>query len=56
MSKPFDATMKDILALAPEAWPRLLGYPAPKAEVISADIATVSGAADHVIRVKGKPD
>lgn len=56
MSKVFDSTMKSLLESSPTDWPRLLGHVAEKAEVIDADIATISGAADKVIKVEGKPD
>src|SRR5262249_8002379 len=39
----------------PEAWPVLLDQPAAAVDVIDADIATVSGAADKVLRVAGDP-
>jgi hypothetical protein len=39
----------------PGAWPALLGRPTAPTEVIDADIATVSGAADKVLRVDATP-
>ncbi|MHB1516645.1 MAG: RpnC/YadD family protein, partial [Acidiferrobacteraceae bacterium] len=39
----------------PEAWPALLGRPTGPTAVIDADIATVSGAADKVLRVSAEP-
>ena len=36
---------------APEDWPVLAGQPRARTKVIDADIATVSGAADKVLRV-----
>jgi hypothetical protein len=39
----------------PASWPALLGVPAGLTEVIDADIATVSGAADKVQRVSAAP-
>jgi predicted transposase YdaD len=56
MSNPFDATLKAMLSVSPVDWPRLFGHPAEEAEVIDADISTVSGAADTVIRVKAESD
>jgi predicted transposase YdaD len=52
----FDATLKSLLEAGPADWPRLLGCPADRVAVIDADIATVSGAADKVLRVTGPPD
>lgn len=40
---------------SPGDWPVLLGLPAAPTEVIDADVATVSGAADKVLRVRGDP-
>ena len=51
MSKPFDATSKDLLEFSPEEWPKLVGLAAGKVEIIDADISTVSGATDIVIRI-----
>jgi predicted transposase YdaD len=56
MSKPFDATLKALLEESPLDWPALAGKPAKAVELIDADIATVSGAADKVLRVRGTPD
>src|SRR5207237_964229 len=41
--------------IEPESWPTLLGRPVGPTEVIDADIATVSGAADKVLRVAADP-
>ena len=53
--KPYDAAMKAFWELNPEEYARwLTGTPGP-AETIDSDLATVSGAADKVIRVgRGK--
>lgn len=51
----FDATLKTLLEAGPADWPRLLGRPAADVEAIDADISTVTGAADKVLRVNG-PD
>src|SRR5436309_1708272 len=50
-AKPFDPTLKDMVETEPEAWPAFLGRPIGPTTVIDADIATVSGAADKVLRV-----
>jgi hypothetical protein len=52
----FDATLKTLLEAGPADWPRLLDCPADRAEVMDADIATVSGATDKVLKVHGPPD
>jgi hypothetical protein len=49
--KPYDPTLKALVEIEPESWPALLGRPRGPTEVIDADIATVSGAADKVLRV-----
>src|SRR5262249_39946381 len=50
-SKPFDPTIKALVETSPEDWPVLLGYPQGPVAVIDADVATVSGAGDKVLRV-----
>lgn len=52
MSKPFDATLKDLIRTYPADWLAQLGVPvtAPP-EVLSADLSTVTAAADTLIRV-----
>ena len=52
----FDATLKDLLEESPAAWPGLVGEPARNVEVIDADISTLSGAADKVLRVHDGPE
>jgi predicted transposase YdaD len=47
--------LKALVETEPESWPALLGRPAGPTEVIDADIATVSGAADKVLRVAADP-
>jgi predicted transposase YdaD len=54
-AKPYDPTLKTLVEIEPESWPVLLGYPKVPTEIIDADIATVSGAADKVLRVAGDP-
>lgn len=55
MEKKFDVTLKALLEDAPEDWPILAGMPDPNVQVIDADIATISGAADKVLRLQGPP-
>jgi hypothetical protein len=50
-AKPYDPTLKALVETEPESWPVFLGRPRAPTEVIDADIATVSGAADKVLRV-----
>jgi hypothetical protein len=47
----YDPTLKDLVEIEPASWPVLLGYSKAPTRVIDADIATVSGAADKVLRV-----
>jgi predicted transposase YdaD len=54
-AKPYDPTLKALVETEPESWPPLLGKPAAPTTVIDADIATVSGAADKVLRVEARP-
>src|SRR5256885_16949396 len=54
-TKPFDPTLKALVETEPESWPILLGRPMGPTDVIDADIATVSGAADKVLRVTADP-
>ena len=44
-------TLKALVETEPESWPAFLGRPTGPTTVIDADIATVSGAADKVLRV-----
>ncbi len=53
--KPYDPTLKEMVETEPEAWPALLHRPTGPTAVIDADIATVSGAADKVLRVAADP-
>lgn len=52
MSKPFDATLKELICSYPADWLAQLGVPlvAPP-EVISAELSTVTAAADTLIKV-----
>ena len=54
-AKPYDPTLKALVETEPESWPVLLGRPAAPTAAIDADIATVSGAADKVLRVSADP-
>jgi predicted transposase YdaD len=54
-AKPYDSTLKALVEIDPESWADLLGRPTGPTEVIDADIATVSGAADKVLRVSADP-
>jgi predicted transposase YdaD len=54
-SPPYDSTLKALVEIEPESWPALLGRPTGPTQVIDADIATVSGAADKVLRVSADP-
>src|SRR5712691_7113608 len=47
----FDPTLKTLVEVEPESWPAALGRPQGPTEVIDSDIATVTGAADKVLRV-----
>src|ERR1700693_207916 len=49
--KPYDPTLKALVETEPDSWPALLGRPTGQTQAIDADIATVSGAADKVLRV-----
>lgn len=51
MAKQFDVTLKSLLEDAPDDWPRLAGVAASRVTVIDADIATISGASDKVLRL-----
>jgi predicted transposase YdaD len=54
-AKAYDVALKALVETEPESWPPLLGKPAAPTVVIDADIATVSGAADKVLRVAARP-
>lgn len=51
MSKYFDATIKGLLECGPADWVALAGFPGRTAEIVDADVSTVSAATDKVIRV-----
>src|SRR4051794_23457017 len=56
MAKPFDATLKGMLEASPQDWPVLVGRPPGTVELIDADLCTYTGAADKVLRVRGRAD
>jgi hypothetical protein len=56
MPGPLDDTLKHLTELSPQDWVVQGGWPAAPAALIDADIATISGATDKVIRVAGPPD
>src|SRR3954469_15576485 len=52
MPKPFDATLKELITAHPVDWLTQLGVPvAAPPEVLSADLSTVSAAADTLLKV-----
>ena len=55
MEKKFDVTLKSLLEDSPEDWPILAGVHEAKVAVIDADVSTISGAADKVLRLHGPP-
>ena len=56
MSKPYDATLKAMLEASPADWPKLTGFRVGRAEVIDADVSTVTAATDKVVRLYGDAD
>jgi hypothetical protein len=56
MPGPIDDTLKHLTELSPQDWVVQGGWPAAPTTVIDAHIATITGAADKVIRVKGRPE
>ena len=56
MPKPFDASLKDLIESYPADWLSFLGLgTAAAVEAIDADVSTVSGAADKVLRIAADP-
>src|SRR5207245_9027412 len=53
---PIDDTLKHLTELSPQDWVVRGGWSAAPATLIDADIATLTGATDKVIRVAGPPD
>ena len=56
MSKPFDATLKDLLERDPAGWAAFAGHPGTSVEIIDSDTSTLTGASDKVLRVRANPD
>src|SRR5262245_31103549 len=56
MPMPYDATLKDLLERGPADWVALAGHPGCVADLIDADVSTVTAASDKVIRVQAAPD
>jgi hypothetical protein len=56
MPGPIDDTLKHLTELSPQDWVVQGGWSTATATVIEADIATITGASDKVIRVEGPPD
>jgi predicted transposase YdaD len=54
-AQPYDPAIKALVETEPESWPALFGRPTGPTEVIDADIASVSGAGDKVLRVSADP-
>jgi predicted transposase YdaD len=55
MAQPlFDTTLKTMVEAGPGDWTVFAGQPAAPTRIIDADIATVSGAADKVLRVAAR--
>jgi predicted transposase YdaD len=58
MSKPFDATMRELFELEPAAWLEFLGIPVPDpglVQVIDSNLSTITADADKLVRLGG-PD
>jgi hypothetical protein len=56
MTKPLDATMREIYEIEPAAWLEFLGIPVPDpglAEVIESNLSTVTADSDKLIRLGG---
>ena len=52
MSKPFDATLKELITHHPEDWLEQLGIPiTTPPEILNVDLSTVTAAADTLIKV-----
>ena len=52
MSKPFDASPKDLVQLRPADWPPFVGVSARSVEVVDSDLSTVTAATDKVLLVR----
>jgi hypothetical protein len=53
---PIDDTLKQLTEMSPGDWVVQGGWPQAPVAVIDADIATIAGATDKVLRVTGPPD
>ena len=53
MAKPFDAATKHLVEVDPLAWLRYVGLPGTEAELMDADLSTVTSEADRIIHVRG---
>jgi predicted transposase YdaD len=54
LTKPYDATAKDLLEVDPPAWLALIGIaPTGPVRVVDSDLATVTASADKVLLVEG---
>ncbi len=54
-AKRYDPVLKDLVETEPESWPALFGHAVAPTTVIDADIGTVTGAADKVLRISADP-
>jgi predicted transposase YdaD len=52
MSKPFDAATKRLVEADPKAWLRFLGLPGEEADLMDADLSTVTAEADRILHVR----
>ncbi|WP_309716802.1 hypothetical protein [Armatimonas sp.] len=55
MPKPFDASTKFLIELAPEDWLRFLKLPIGPSEMIETDLSTITAAGDRILRVNTVP-
>ena len=55
MPKPFDASTKFLIELAPEDWLRFLKLPVGPTELVETDLSTVTAAGDKILRVNTVP-
>lgn len=51
MPKPFDASTKFLIELAPEDWLRFLKLPIGPSEMVEADLSTITAAGDRILKV-----
>lgn len=51
MSKPFDATTRDLLEFQPADWLRYAGLEATEVEVLNSDLSTITTEADKILKV-----